>query len=127
MSVTTEANVPISTAMIAIAALDQEWHGREQENAVTAEDQRGRRSRFRAQHGERKRRPHVADIAVGTGQTVSVVSCKDSEPGFRQALRLTAGEANENQAEIRYGEVENIDDFKERFGGDDKVNSSAGA
>jgi hypothetical protein len=31
------------------------------------------------------------------------------EASFRQALRLAAGEANENQAEIRHGEIENID------------------
>lgn len=161
--------------MIAIAELDEEQHRREQENAVTAEDQRGWRGSFRAQHGERKPRPpHIADIAVSTGETrqrgfaqrqtarkmsnrhrrnkrgagperrcnqkrwwvvelrkrcfrhddeqqgrqrhVEQEEVHPSEAGFRQLLRLAAGEADENQAEIRHRKIENIDHFKERFG-----------
>src|SRR6185437_535111 len=61
--------------------------------------------RFRHDDEQQRRQRHVEQKEVHPG-----------EAGFRQALRLTAGEADENQAEIRYGEIENIDHFKGGFG-----------
>jgi hypothetical protein len=55
--------------MIAIGQLDQQRHDREQEVAVAAEDQRGGCRGFRAEHRKRQARSHVADIAVGPGQS----------------------------------------------------------
>jgi heat shock protein HspQ len=108
--------------MIAFAELDQQRHDREQENAVAAEDQRGRCRCIGAEHGTRQPR--------------SQPSCRRCSRGPRTsslAAGLAEGKADEDQAEIRHGKIENVDHFRGIFspigysGQEDKVNSSAGA
>jgi hypothetical protein len=111
VSVTTEAKVPISTAtdlaqrQLAHELADQHRNdegshgrkrGRDQKWRVVQLRERG----FRHDPEQQRRERRVEQEKIHPGQA-----------GVGQALGLAAGKADEDQAEIGYGEINDIDHF----------------